>query len=436
MIKKIQSLFAKVRRQDIVKVFSFTAISSLVRMLTGLISVKVVAVIIGPAGIALLGQLNSFSSIVLAGACGGINNGVTKYVAQYKESTVATQKLLSTAIKITLYSSWTCGLLMIVMHKFLSNLIMQSPDYGYIFIIFGVSIFLYALNMLLASILNGFKEFKKYVTVNIIGSIFGLLFTLSLVLTFGLKGAMISAVTFQSIMFFVSLWMVRKLPWATKSYFTQKFDYSIARRYLKYSLMALVSIATVPVSQLVLRGYVISNISVVEAGWWEGMNRLSNMYLMIITSSFGVYYLPRLSELRGRVQLRNEIFKAYKVILPVLFVGLTLVYFLRFFIIKVLFTESFYPMSTLFIWQLVGDFFKIASWLLAFLMVAKSMTKAFIFTEVFFTATFVGMGFLFMHINGVVGLTQAYAVNFLFYMIAMTFLFRKILFYKERITIR
>lgn len=426
LINKFSSFFKRVCKEDIVRVFSFTAMSTLVKMLTGLISVKVVAVIIGPAGIALLGQLNNFSSIIMTLSSGGINSGITKYVAEYKDSDEKIKILLSTAVKITLWCSLVVGILMIVFHRFLSEYIMLSPDYGYVFTIFGCTVFLYALNMMLTSILNGYKEFKKFVSVNVVGSIVGLLFTLSFVFTLGLHGALISAVTFQSVMFFITLWMIRKLPWVSWAFFRVGIDRDAVKKYFRYTAMTLVTAATVPVSQIILRGYVISEISPVEAGWWEGMNRLSNMYLMIVTSSFSVYYLPRLSEISDKRELRNEILKAYKIIIPLLLLGLSLVYFLRFLVIQILFTPEFYPMEQLFIWQLLGDFFKISSWILAFLMIAKSMARVFVTTEILFAIAFIAMGFLFVHWNGVVGLTQAYMCNCIMYFLTMAFVFRKI----------
>lgn len=425
---RIMSTIAKARSADVVKVFSFTAISTLVKMLTGLVSVKVVAVIIGPSGIALLGQLSNFSVIIMTIACGGINNGVTKYVAEYNESDEAIRKYLSTALRITIICSSASGFLMIFLNKWFAKIILLSDDYGYVFIIFGLTLFLYALNMLLSSVLNGYKAFKKYVVVNIVGSILGLVFTLFFVYFLGLKGALISAVTFQSIMFFVTLWIVRKLPWVNISYFKEKFDVVIAHKYFKYTLMTLVTAATIPVSQLLLRGYVMSNISINEAGWWEAMNRISNMYLMIITSSFGVYYLPKLSEIKENYQLRQEIFRSYKIVIPMITVGFLLIYLLRILIIKVLFTASFLPMSNLFIWQLIGDFFKISSWLLAFVMVAKTMTKLYITTEIIFSILFIGLGYIFVHLNGIVGLTQAYMINYLLYLIYMIIVFRNLIF--------
>lgn len=426
---KIFQLLRRATKLDIVKVFSFTAMSTLVRMLTGLISVKVVASIIGPAGVALVGQLNNFATIALSLSTGGINNGITKYIAEYREDERKIKDCLSTALRITVCCSLIVGVGLILFHSFLSEYVMLSPEYGYVFVIFGFTILLYALNMGLTSIINGFKAFKQYVKVNIAGSIIGLVFTLSLVLLWELKGALISAVTFQSIMLFISLGMIRKMPWLKWEYFKQKLNTDLAKKYLRYSLMTLVSASVLPVSQMLLRGYVISEISVVEAGWWEAINRISNMYLMVITTSFSVYYLPRLSELTDKKELRNEIFRSYKVIIPCLLLGFALVYLLRFLVIKVLFTPEFLPMENLFIWQLFGDFFKITSWLLAFLMVAKAMTKWFICTEIGFSLFFVGLGFFFMRFNGVVGITQAYLVNYIVYLLMMIFIFRKLLIY-------
>lgn len=427
-VRYIMGLVRRTVKTDLIKVFSFTALSTLVRMLTGLVSVKVVAGIIGPAGVALVGQLNNFASIVMALSSGGINSGITKYVAEYKEDNDKIKDCISTAWKIMFVCSFITGLLMIFFHLTLSEYVMLSPDYGYVFVIFGFTVLFYAFNSLLNSILNGFKEFKKYVRINIAGSIIGLVFTLTLVWGWGLQGALVGTVTFQSVMLFVTFRMIRRLPWMKWSFFREEFNHSVSKKYFRYSLMTLTTAAVVPVSQMLLRGYVISEISPVEAGWWEAMNRISNMYLMVVTTSFSVYYLPRLSELTDRMELRREIFRSYKIIVPMLFIGFAIIYLLRFIVVRVLFTPDFLPMENLFLWQLLGDFFKLCSWLLAFLMVAKSMTKMFMLTEVIFSLSFIGFGFLFMHWNGVVGITQGYFVNSVAYMLVMLILFRNLLF--------
>lgn len=425
--------FAKrVAKTDIIKVFSLTSISTLVRMCTGLVSVKVVASIIGPAGVALVGQLNNFSTIALSLATGGINSGVTKYVAEYKEDDSVVRQYIATAFKIVVGCSLLVGLFLLLGCRFLSKLVMLTPEYWYVFAIFGFTIIFYGLNNLIVSIVNGYKQFNKYVKVNIVSSIFGVTFTVCLVLLWGLPGALISAVTFQSLMIGVSLIMLRKLEWLNKEYFIGKLKKVIASKYFSYSLMTLTTAMTAPITQMLLRGYVMAEISEVEAGWWEGMNRISGMYLSVIMTSFPVYYLPRLSEIHNPLELRHEIVKAYKVIVPMLLAGFVSIYLFRFIIIKILFTPDFEPMSKLFIWQMAGDFFKVCSWLISFQMLAKAMTKTYIITEVLFSLSWLCISFILVKItNSVVGLCQAYLINYIMYGLTMLIMFRKLLFQKS-----
>ena len=190
---------------------------------------------------------------------------------------------------MTLFSSIFFGVNLIIFNKFLSSKILQTNEYGFVFIVFGCIIIFYALNNLLLSIVNGFQQYKKFVIINIINSLIGLFFTVTLVYIWELKGALISLISYQSSMFFITFWMLRKQYWREYISFKEKLVKSISQKYFHYTLMAITTAATVPVSQLFIRSYVISNISIVDAGYWEAMNRLSSMYLMIITSSLGVY---------------------------------------------------------------------------------------------------------------------------------------------------
>lgn len=163
-------------------------------------------------------------------------------------------------------------------------------------------------------------------------------------------------------------------------------------------------------------------------GFYEGINRLSNIYLTLITTTLSVYYLPKLSELNDKVKLRKEILNGYKLILPVTIIILLVVYFLRNFIIQIAFAVSFNQMESFFAPQLIGDFFKIASWLLAFLMLAKAMIKLYIITEVIFSILIIVLTFFGIDLFGSVGAIYAYAINYFIYFIAMLIIFNKTIY--------
>ena len=137
MLNYIKLLWLRLIGIDIVEVFSLNALATLIRMLAGMLSVKVVAVIIGPSGIALLGQLNSFCTIVLGLANGGISSGITKYVAEYKEDSNHVKALLSNAFIVTMVCSLITGLFLVAGCQYLSQLLFLADNYSYVFVVFG-----------------------------------------------------------------------------------------------------------------------------------------------------------------------------------------------------------------------------------------------------------------------------------------------------------
>jgi len=427
MLEKLK----KITSSDLVKVFSFTSLSTIIKLLTGYISVKIVASIIGPSGIALIGQLQNFTSIFTTLGAGGINNGVVKYVSEFKEDDSTLKKFLGNGFRITVSLSLFFGILIILFCNQLSEWIFLNPKYYYVFIFLGASLILMSLNNFFLSILNGLKEFRKFVVVNILTSIIGLIFTVYLVLEYHLEGALIANVTYQSVVLFVTFFFVRKYFWFNRGYLFGKWDKVIVKKYLSYSLMAIVSVVTVPVSQLMIRGYLINKFSIDTAGYWEGMNRISNLYMVFFTTTFGVYYLPKLSEIKDTALLRKEVLKTYKLVTPLIFFSLILVYLCKDIVINILFTKDFYSMKNLFFWQLLGDFFKIMSWILAFIMVAKSMTKIYIITEIAFSIIFILFSYFFINLNGVIGATQSYCLNYFLYFVVMLFIFKNLIFSKK-----
>ncbi|MNS72429.1 Lipid III flippase [compost metagenome] len=407
MLNKVK----KIIKSDLARVFSLNALSTLIKMLTGFISIKVVAMLVGPVGIALLGQLNNFSSIVLTVSTGGINSGVTKYIAENAGNESANRRYLRSAFWITFILSICCGLVLILGSGFFAESLLKEPQYTIIFIVFGFTIILYALNNLLVSILNGYKEFKKYVIVNISSSIVGLIFSIVLVYFWGVFGALLSAVTYQSIIFLITLMIVVKSKWFKMHNFFGRFNLPAAKNLSKYSLMALVSTAVIPVGQIIIRNFITKHLSIDSAGLWEGMNRISSMYLMVITTSLSVYYLPRLSEIKTDIELNNEIIHTYKVVMPPLIIISGAIYVSRHFIIQVLFNDKFSEMENLFPFQLIGDVFKVASWILGYQFVAKARATAYVLMEVLFSIGFILLAMFFIAKWGNIGATIAYSLN-------------------------
>ena len=408
----------------LIKTSVLTAISTIIKVISAFVINKVIAVYIGPSGLAIIGQLQNFMEMITTFSNGAITNGVVKYTAEYK-TIEEKQKIFSTSIIISLICSLIISLFLFGFSGYLSELILKDTKYSSVFIVFGLTVFLFALNTILMSILNGQKEIKKYVIVNIASSIFSLFFTSFLIMQLNLMGALYALVVNQSVIFFVTLGFVIKSSWFKLEYFKQGIDKDSLIKLSKYSLMAITSALTVPISHLIIRNYIGENLSWNDAGYWQGIWYISTMYLMIVTTSLGVYYLPKLSELSDNKEIKKEIISGYKIIMPIVTVIALGIYFFRELAIHIAFTKEFLPMIELFKWQLIGDVIKIASWLLAYLMLAKAMTKIFIYTEVLFSILFVILSIVFINYFGLIGVTYAFSLNYFIYLIVMIFIFRK-----------
>jgi O-antigen/teichoic acid export membrane protein len=414
----------------LIKTTFFSGIITLIRISSGFVANKVVAIFTGPGGVALIGAFSNFISIVLTFANGAINAGVIKYTSEYEGDNDKLKSLFSTSFKISVYCSGIVGIILLLFGSFFSSTIFVTNLYGNPIRVLGGTIILYSLNSLLISILNGKKQIKTYTIVNTIGSIIGLGFTLVLVYYFKLEGALFALVLSQSIVFFVTLFFITKSDWFSLDYFKQNVDLDIVKKLSHYSLMAVVTALTIPVSQIILRNMLISSLGIQSAGIWQGMMRISDGYLMILTTALSTYYLPKLASLHTDKELKNEILQGYKLILPTVFFSCMVIYLMRFFIIRLLYTSDFMVMEDLFFYQLLGDFFKMASWILAYLIVAKSMTKLFVIMEIGFSLGYIILGYTCVHYFGIKGISIAFAINYFIYFVIMIIFFRKLLFKK------
>ncbi|UNH41712.1 O-antigen translocase [Moellerella wisconsensis] len=408
----------------LVKTSLLSLIATFFKMLSGLVINKAISVYIGPAGLAVIGQFQNFTQLVLIAAQGAINNGVVKYTAEYGRESEKLPLLLSTAARISLTTSLIVGCILVLFSNFFSLKILDNIQYQFIFILFGFTIVLFVLNSLLLSIINGLKEIRSFIKINIIQSLYSLVFTSLLIYFFSLKGALIALATNQSVIFLITLFMLRKHEIIKLSSFTSPFNKKISKNLFSYSAMAITSAIMIPSSQFIIRDYIGTTQGLDQAGYWQGVWYVSTTYLMIITTALSTYYLPRLSEITNRNELNKEILQGYKILIPIVIICGLIIFFLRDFIINLLFTNDFSPMKPLFLWQIIGDIFKIASWLLAYVMVAKSMTKIFIFTEIIFSLSFIILSILAINLYGTIGANIAYLTNYLFYLIYIFFILK------------
>ena len=424
----MKRLIEYINNNVLIKVASLNSTSVLVRIISGFLTSKAIAIFIGPEGMALIGNLRNFLSSVHSFAILGLYNGVVKYVAEFKNNSLELSKTISTVYYLGFFSTIIISFFCYFSAEFLNALIFEAYNYTYIFKIIALALPFYSLNMFSFSIINGFSKYKILLVINIIGQVLGLLITLILIWQNNIDGALVSVVITPSIVFLITLVGIINRRNLVSLIAIDKVNIDTIKKLSAFSLMALITAIVLPLVAIVIRNYIIENIGMREAGHWEAMNRISNYYLMFVNSLLALYILPRFSEIDNVKEFRKEVFDFYKTIMPIFGLGLLVIYLLRPFIILLVFSSEFKPMEELFGWYLLGDFVKVLSIVIAYQFLAKRMFWHYVITEIFSVSVIYFTSIYFIDIYGVKGATIAHFVSYLMYFIVILLIFGTSLF--------
>ncbi|QQT59133.1 O-antigen translocase [Acinetobacter johnsonii] len=406
---------------NLLKTSVLNGVAVLIKTATMFLLNKILAVYVGPAGYAAIGQFQNFIQMITTFAGSAVNTAVVKYTAEYHEEKTKQIEVWRTSGTLILIFSTVSALLILIFKNQIGIYIFHSNEYSKVLVWFAVFLVFFTFNSFFLAILNGIKEVNKMVVANIAGSIFSLIITSLLAFYYQLYGALIALSIYQSLAFLVTMYLCSKLEWFNLKSFFGKVDKNIAKKLAAFALMALVSVFFGNIAQILLRNMVIEQFGLVYAGYWDAMTRLSNGYLLFASTILGVYYLPRLSELKKYEEIKKEVLSGYLVILPIAIISSILIYIFKEIVVKLLFTNEFLPMLELLKWQLVGDVTKIASWVISFMMLSKAMTGLFIITETVFALSILPITYLSILYFGFEGIAIAFFINCLMYWIVCGF---------------
>lgn len=419
----------KIAQTDLFKITSLNSLSVILRLFIGLITSKVIAIFIGPSGLALLGNFRNFVGSFETVSTLGFQNGIVKYVAESKEKEIELKKYVSTIVISILLVSLSLSLFLFSFSDFCNELIFGiNFKYNFIFKAFAFALPWYAMSLVLVSIINGLGRFKNVIYISIIGNCIGLLVSVFFITKFQVNGALLSIIITPSLLFLISFYYINKeisLVDCVRFYY---FDFKIIKNLSSYFLMALVSGVVGSIVYIAVRKNIIATIGIQEAGYWEAISKMSSYYLVFISTILTLYFLPKLAVAKSNLESKKVFLNFYKTIFPVFIVGIIIIYFLRVFIVRLLFTTEFLPVKDLFFWQLLGDVFKVASLILGYQFFAKKLTFAFILSE------FLSFGLLYFLSDflirsiGLEGIVMAQAFDNFIYLVVLVLYFRKSLF--------
>ena len=414
----------KIIQQPLFKITSLNSVHILLKLIFGFITSKALALFVGANGMAYVGNFRAFLNVLENFSLLGIQNAVVKYVSEFQNDKSKLKSVLATFGLLLLTSSIAISLFLILGADYLSKQIFNHSEiYSFVFYSIAVVFPLYIFSTFCISVVNGFQEYKNVIYIQIISSAIALIFSVFFIYYYSTIGALVSLIFAPIFVFFVSLFYLKKHIRFRDVLSIDFFDFKIVKNLSEYVLMAFVSGVIGSFVLLEIRTDIVAITGLQQAGIYEGLQRISSYYLLFVSSIMAIYFYPKLAETNSN---SKEIVLHYlKTIIPLFTIGLVIIYFLRKYIIQVLFSSEFESMESLFLWQLIGDVLKATSLIFGTLLIAKKQTKVFIITEIISLCIMYFSSNWMLHSIGINGIVQAYAFTYLIYLVVLVIYFRK-----------
>ena len=415
---------------NFIKTSLYSGISTAISLLVRLISNKIVAVYLGTNGIFLLGQLKDFLRLsnVLSGF--GIENGIIKYTSEFQKSDEELKKILSTSFKIHLIFSLIFSILILFFSNIIAKYLSLDFESKFYFLVLSISVISFSIHTLLMSILNGIKRIKLYVTINIVSVVISAIIMIALVLKYAVIGALYALIINQIITLVVTCILFYLYKPFKISLLFSSFDFNYFKKLSNFSIMAITGPTCLIISTFIIRYYISNEFDTNFAGSWEAMWRISAIYLLFLISTFKFYLIPTFSKLNNE-DLKEEVFKIWKVVIPIIVIITAGVYLLRDIIITVLLSKEFFLINEIIFFHLLGDIIKINCWVLGNILISKADTKAFVFFQIEWSVIFVILSYFLINVYGFWGVSLAYFIAYIIHFSLLNIHLRKLLWVKS-----
>lgn len=391
--------------------------STLLKMLIGVVSIKIISFYLGTEGLGRLGQFMSIMTIITLLAGGAISTGVIRNISACKDDLESVSLYLKASFVIWWRVSLVVFFIMVWQANYLSALVFGSDEYYYIFVALAFAQAGIGLYNIFINVINAHQDVIQFGIISSLTAIFGALGLWLLIFNFGIKGAMFGLLIAPLIGFFLALFGVQYKKYLPKGWLSATPQLKQYKSLFSFSIMAIVSACTMPVVQIIVRDWLAMDLGWHSVGIWQGMVKLSDVYLQFITIVLANYYLPRLAEKNNFKQMGSEMILAIKIAIAVLIPLTFLIWLLREMIVLLLFGDGFLEMKDLFFPQLIGDIFKILSYIIGYIGVAKGLTLLYVAAELLQSALILFFTSIFIKSMGVEGAVYANALTYFVYFI-------------------
>jgi O-antigen/teichoic acid export membrane protein len=413
--------------QQVFKATSLFGGVQFVKILISVIRSKVVAILLGPSGMGIMGLLNSTLELVSNLTNMGLSTSAVRDISsvnasQNEEKISQTLSVFRILILLTALSG---AILLIVFSGLLSQLTFGSNDYSFAFIWLSISIILNQLTNGKLVVLQGLRKLEFLAKANIAGSIFALIVSLPLYYFAGVKG-IVPALIGSSFVTYLFAW-----------FYSSKIKYkhvkvgildSVSQGKNMIVMGFLVSLSTLlsVAASYVVRIFISRTGGLDDVGFYNAGFAIVENYVGLVFTAMATDYFPRLSAIQDDItQVIKTVTK--QAIIALLILVPVIVIFIVFsgLLIELLYSDKFLTIESMTIWAILGMFFRAVSWSMGFILFARNDSRLFMTTAILFNSIFLINNIIGYKVGGLTGIGISFLINYVIHFVSLIIITRK-----------
>ena len=388
---------------------------------------KLLAVFLGPSAYACVGQFLNMMTLGQAMSSLAMQNGWVSLSAQNKDSTEQLLGIWRGGYRLTVYATVVTCVAAVLFCFFgpLESLLPGVPprlaQAAILFALPGIV----ATNIITisSSVMNGLGQYRRWATINIVSSMWQMLWVAYFLFTGHLS--VLSIIATQSVLagVFAAI-LASRAGFSFKRLKTSVLE--IRAPWKSYALMGLVPMVMTPLVLTFVRSFVGSTMGWDAAGIWQGIYKISDFIATLLSASLGVIVLPKISGKQTYAEFIGVFKLVFVRIVAFSLLMVLALYFFRGIVVSVFLSSAYAGVADYMGIQLLGDFFRSAGWCLGFVLIARQATKPFLSIEIAAQLFFAVSSVVLVKFIDFNGLMVAYAAENFLTLLALVFAVRRL----------
>ena len=397
------------------------------QILIQIIKSKFVAVLLGPAGVGIMGLYQSGLQLVQQISSMGLAQSAVRDVSEANGTNDVLR--IAETISVVRRLVWVTGLLGLIIVACCSPLLSKASfgnyDYTLPFLILSVTLLLDQLSAGQRVVLQGLRRLKELAKCASFGVTFGLVTSVPLYYWLGIDG-IIPTLILNSTCSVILSWVYSRRIKLEKVQLTYKQTIEQGMHMLILGVSMSLSGIFASIVSYVIRGYIQGNGGVEQVGLFQAGFAIMTTYVGMIMNAIGTDYYPRLAAInKDNAKCIDAVSQQGEIGTMILAPMLTICLVFMPIVLRLLYSDSFLAANEYISWACLGMMLRLAAWVISYLFVAKAESKLFIILELVGNSIYLVFSLVGYHILSLSGLGIAFALQYVFYFLLVYLIAKK-----------